>query len=67
MALFKAFPTLWFGNPEGARFEFRVETFNTFSHTQFNGVNTTLTNEALARVTSVFDPRVFQLGAKFVF
>jgi len=47
--------------------EFRVESFNTFNHTQFNGVSTTFTASNFGQVTSVFDPRVFQLGMKLHF
>jgi len=67
IALFKAFRIPWPGNPEGARFEFRTETFNTFNHTQFNGVGTTFTSGNFGSITSVFDPRVIQFGAKFLF
>jgi hypothetical protein len=64
IALFKSFAL---PGREGMRFEFRAESFNTFNHTQFNQVNTTRSSGSFGQVTSVFDPRVFQLGAKFVF
>jgi hypothetical protein len=64
IALHKAFAI---SGREGMRFEFRAESFNTFNHTQFNAVDTTLTSGSFGQVTSVFDPRVFQLGAKFLF
>ena len=57
------------------RIELRVETFNTWNHTEFNGVNTGVTlphnqhqrlsNNNFGQVTSTWDPRVFQLGGKF--
>ena len=47
--------------------EFRVESFNTFNHTQFNGVSTSFSASNFGQVTSVFDPRVFQLGLKVHF
>ena len=47
--------------------EFRGETYNTFNHTQFNGVDTTFTDANFGKVTSTWDPRIIQLGAKFVF
>ncbi len=63
-ALFKSF-TL--PGREGMHFEFRGETYNTFNHTQFNGVDVTKTDANFGKVTSVWDPRIIQLGAKFVF
>lgn len=62
MSLFKAFQF-----SERARLEFRFESYNTFNHTQFNGVNTTFGNSNFGSVNSVYDPRVLQLGAKFLF
>jgi hypothetical protein len=78
-ALYKSFA---FG--EGAHFEVRVDSFNTFNHTQFNainnGLNFTLTKGAdpslpssytaasnFGFVTGAQDPRVFEIGGKFVF
>jgi hypothetical protein len=52
---------------EGARIEFRGETFNTFNHTQFHDVNTTLGNQNFGKVTSAYDPRIIQLGLKLIF
>lgn len=62
IALFKSFAFT-----EHSGLEFRVETYNTFNHTQFNGVNTTLTSSNFGKVTSVYDPRILQLGAKIFF
>jgi hypothetical protein len=68
MSLFKTFAGIpWFGNPEGARFEFRFETFNSFNHTQFNGISTSKTAGDFGQVTSAFSPRTMQLGLKFIF
>ncbi len=64
VALFKAFAI---PGREGMHIEFRGETYNTFNHTQFNAVDTTFTDANFGKVTSVWDPRIFQLGAKFVF
>lgn len=64
MALFKAFALPF---REGSQFQFRLETYNTFNHTQFNGINTTLGNSGFGAVNSTFDPRTLQLGAKLVF
>jgi hypothetical protein len=61
------FKTFVFSEKRGTAMEFRVETFNTFNHTQFNGVSTTFTASNFGAVTSAFDPRVFQLGLKMKF
>lgn len=68
MSLFKTFGGIpWPGNPEGARFEFRFETFNTFNHTQWNGLSLSRTAGDFGQVTSAFNPRTLQLGLKFIF
>ncbi len=72
MSLFKSF---LISEARNTRFEFRFETFNSFNHTRFNGVSTgvsfatdgkTITNN-FGDVTSAWDPRELQLGAKLVF
>jgi hypothetical protein len=62
LALFKNFNVT-----ERLRFELRFESFNTFNHPQMNGVDTTLGDKDFGKVNSAYDPRVFQLGAKFIF
>jgi hypothetical protein len=62
MALFKAFQV-----KENVRFEFRAETFNTFNHTQFNSLQTSVTSGNFGQLTGAASPRTFQLGAKFLF
>ena len=52
---------------EHANFQFRAETFNTFNHTQFNGVSNSLGSGNFGQVTSTWDPRVIELGAKLSF
>ena len=52
---------------ERARVEFRVESFNTFNHTEPNGVGNTLGNSNFGTVTSFYDPRALELGGKFIF
>jgi hypothetical protein len=47
---------------EQARFELRFESFNTFNHTEFNGVNV-----GSGAINSTQDPRALELGGKFVF
>ncbi|MFY9789861.1 MAG: TonB-dependent receptor [Candidatus Sulfotelmatobacter sp.] len=69
LALFKNFAI----NERGSAFQFRAESFNTWNHTQFggSGQNGGFSNNFGAgnfgQVTSAFDPRVFQLGAKLIF
>jgi len=62
VSLFKDFA---FGE-RAAGVQLRFESFNTFNHTQWNGLNTSFGSGAGA-ITSAFDPRVLQLGAKFHF
>ena len=70
LSLFKSFVI---SENRGSRFEFRAESFNTWNHKQFKGdynqggisVNQGASN--FGAVTSAFDPRVFQLGAKLIF
>jgi hypothetical protein len=56
-----------FAFTEKARFEFRLESFNTFNHTEPNGVGNTLGNSNFGQVTSFYDPRALELGGKFIF
>ncbi len=63
LSLFKSFQF----NERGSRLEFRAESFNTWNHTQFRDVSTTYTASNFGQVTSVWDPRVFQLGMKLIF
>ncbi|HVH85638.1 MAG TPA: TonB-dependent receptor [Terriglobales bacterium] len=72
LSMFKNFA---FG--ETRRFEFRADAFNAWNHRQFRNINTSFvpdknnpalnTNTSFGQVSSTFDPRVFQLGAKLVF
>jgi hypothetical protein len=62
-ALYKSFA---FG--EAAHAEFRAESFNTFNHTQFNGLSDTNPQNAdFGFVNSAQDPRTFELGVKILF
>ena len=80
ISMFKSFALS--ENHPSRRIELRVETFNTWNHTEFNGVSTgvsfscpatnptcggasNITNN-FGQVTSTWDPRVFQLGGKFL-
>jgi hypothetical protein len=78
LSLFKSF-TL--SESRNSRLEFRVETFNTWNHTQFSDISTSLTysfnqhfnaylpnkGQNFGQVTAAFDPRILQLGAKLYF
>ena len=61
---------------EQSGFQFRAESFNTFNHTQFSGMDTGVINGSsigasnngtAGTLNATFDPRVFQLGAKIYF
>lgn len=52
---------------ESIDFKFRLETFNTFNHTQFNGVSSTFGNGNFGSVTGTYDPRVIELGGQLRF
>jgi hypothetical protein len=56
-----------FAITERAHFEFRAESFNTFNHTEFNGVNNSFGNANFGKVTAFYDPRTLELGGKFIF
>jgi hypothetical protein len=74
---FSIFKNLRFG--ERVSTQLRLETFNVFNHTQFSGVNTTVsasgpgapvtsaTINGLGQVNSTRDPRTVQLGIKLYF
>ena len=47
--------------------QLRLETFNTFNHTNFQGISTSLGATNYGQVTSARDPRRVQLGAKASF
>lgn len=64
IALFKSFNLT---RGEGPRFEFRVESFNTFNHTEFQNVDNGFTDGNFGQVTSTYDPRELQFGGKFLF
>ncbi|MGC2404124.1 MAG: carboxypeptidase regulatory-like domain-containing protein [Acidobacteriaceae bacterium] len=64
LSLFKTFPIT---TAEGPRFELRFESFNTFNHTEFNGIDTGFTDANFGQVTNTYDPRELQFGGKFLF
>ena len=64
LSLFKSFVL---SEARGSRFEFRAESFNTWNHTEFSAVSNALGSSNFGQVTTAFDPRVFQFGAKLYF
>jgi len=62
MSLFKTFSVT-----ERVKLELRFESFNTFNHTEFNGVDTNSGDSNFGAVTTTYDPRVLQLGGKISF
>jgi hypothetical protein len=62
--LFKSFVL---SEARGSRFEFRAESFNTWNHTEFDQVSNGLGASNFGQVTTAFDPRVFQFGAKLYY
>jgi hypothetical protein len=63
MALFKHFAIR-----ENTAFEFRFEAFNVFNHTQWNPPgSTSFGNSDFMEISSAHNPRILQLGAKFIF
>ena len=56
-----------FSMTERAHFELRFESFNTFNHFQANGLDEKFGDSQFGQITSVWDPRVLELGGKFVF
>ena len=66
LSLFKSF---LLSEKRGSNLELRVEGFNIFNHTQFQGSNsggisTSFNANNFGHITAAFDPRVFQLGLK---
>lgn len=61
-SLYKTF-NIW----ENINFQFRAETFNTFNHTEPNGLSNTFGNSNFGSVTSYFDPRSIEFGGKLTF
>jgi hypothetical protein len=51
----------------GMKLQFRLESFNAFNHTQFNGVSTNIAAANFGVVTSARAARINQLGLKFIF
>ncbi len=52
---------------EGPSLQLRFESFNTFNHTEFNGLDLNSHDSNFGQVTNAYDPRTLQLGAKLSF
>ena len=61
-SLYKTF-NIW----ENLNFQFRVESFNTFNHTERNGVSSNMSSSNFGAVTSYYDPRSLEFGGKLTF
>jgi hypothetical protein len=62
LALFKRIPIT-----EGTNIQLRFESFNTFNRAQFQNLDTGTNDGNFGQVTSAYDARTLQLGAKFNF
>ena len=62
-SLFKNIPF----KAEGPSLELRFEFFNVFNHTEFNNIDQNSGDANFGQVTTAYDPRTLQLGAKFHF
>ena len=51
----------------GPRFQLRFESFNTFNHVDYTGIDTGLVDTAFGQVTSDWAPRDLEFGGKFMF
>ncbi len=65
LSLFKTVPLT--SKEGGPGLELRFESFNVFNHTQYNGIDANTADANFGQVTSAYDPRTLQLGAKIHF
>lgn len=62
------FKTFYFTqNLSGPSLQLRFEAFNVFNHTNFTAINANSADSNFGQVTSAYDPRELQLGAKIHF
>ena len=62
LSLFKSIPI-----HEATRIELRFESFNTFNHVDFQGVDTGSHDGNFGQVVNDYGPRTMELGGKFIF
>jgi hypothetical protein len=55
------------GENQRYNIQLKAEGFNVFNHTIYRGVSTNVTATTYGQITSFRDPRIIQLGAKFIF
>jgi hypothetical protein len=63
-SLYKSIPL---GVNEAQHFELRFESFNTFNHPSWTGIDTNSGDGNFGTVTGDYGPRLLELGGKFVF
>lgn len=61
------FKTIAFKEEGGPSLQLRFESFNTFNHTQFSGMDAASHDGNFGQLTSSYDARRLQLGAKLTF
>ena len=61
------FKTVAFKKEGGPSLQLRFESFNTFNHTQFSGLDSANHDGNFGQITSSYDGRRLQLGAKLAF
>lgn len=67
-SVFKNFAGIWLPkSKEGGTLQIRIESYNIFNHTQFNGYSTGFGSSTFGQATSARLPRQLQLGAKLSF
>jgi hypothetical protein len=64
MSLFKSIP---FTSGERVHLDLRFESFNTFNHTNPQGINLNNHDPNFGKITSDYGPRTLQLGGKIIF
>ncbi len=65
LSLFKTIP--FTGRENGPALDLRFESFNTFNHPSWTGVNTSSADGNFGQVTSDYGPRTLELGGKITF
>ncbi|MGA8161162.1 MAG: TonB-dependent receptor [Acidobacteriaceae bacterium] len=65
LSMYKEFP--FSSRAEGPRIQLRVESFNTFNHTEFQNLDTGTNDSTYGQITSTYDPRELQFGGKILF